>query len=281
MSPQPARPTRGGILSGPLDIDTPVRRGPHYPTVEAVPGLRVTQRGTDLAGTIVRMKAELLIVRDERGKDRHARVRPGGFTVEGRQVTLVEPRRAPASPTAARTASGSVAVAGATARVARASRIWVEGIHDAELLEKVWGDDLRVEGVVVERLDGMDDLAASIRGFAPREGRRLGVLLDHLVPGTKEWRVAQAATGEWSEVLITGHPWVDVWAAIKPSLAGRRSWPDVPHGTPWKEGVCHQLGVAEPRDFWRSLLGKVRSYTDLEPALVGAVEQLIDFVTAE
>ena len=50
--------------------------------------------------------------------------------------------------------------------MARASRILVEGVHDAELVEKVWGDDLRVEGVVVERLDGMDHLAAVV-AFRP------------------------------------------------------------------------------------------------------------------
>jgi hypothetical protein len=37
--------------------------------------------------------------------------------------------------------------------------------------------------------------------------------------------------------------------------------------------------VEEPPAFWRRLLGTVRSYADLEPALVGAVERLIDFVT--
>ena len=52
---------------------------------------------------------------------------------------------------------------GTKARVARASRIFVEGRHDAELVEKVWGDDLRVEGVVVEYIEGVDDLAEHLR----------------------------------------------------------------------------------------------------------------------
>jgi len=30
---------------------------------------------------------------------------------------------------------------------------------------------------------------------------------------------------------------------------------------------------------WRRVLASVRTYADLEPALVGAVERLIDFVT--
>ncbi len=69
-----------------------------------------------------------------------------------------------------RTASGSVAVQGVKARVARASRIFVEGRHDAELVEKVWGDDLRIEGVVVEYLDGVDDLGEKLRDFRPGAG---------------------------------------------------------------------------------------------------------------
>jgi hypothetical protein len=31
-------------------------------------------------------------------------------------------------------------------------------------------------------------------------------------------------------------------------------------------------------ELWRHLLGQVSSYRDLEPSLVGAVEELIDFV---
>jgi hypothetical protein len=162
--------------------------------------------------------------------------------------------------------------------VARGSRIWVEGKHDAELVEKVWGDDLRGEGVVVERLDGADHLDAVVRAFAPRPGRRLGVLLDHLVEGSKEQRIADAIAS--ADVLVTGHPYVDVWQAVKPRVLGIDAWPEVPRGEPWKEGVLLRLGVdAEPGRFWRQLLGKVESWTDLEPALIGAVEELIDFVT--
>jgi hypothetical protein len=164
--------------------------------------------------------------------------------------------------------------------VARASRILVEGVHDAELVEKVWGDDLRVEGVVVERLDGMDDLAGVVDEFGPGPGRRLGVLLDHLVDGTKEARVAVAV--RHPHVLVTGTPYVDVWQAVRPRAAGIDAWPTVPRGEPWKEGVIARLGVgASPAEFWRTLLGRVRTFADLDPTLVGAVEQLIDFVTAD
>jgi hypothetical protein len=172
-----------------------------------------------------------------------------------------------------------VAGAGAPARIAWASRILVEGVHDAELVERVWGDDLRVEGVVVEVLDGADHLAEVVRRFGPRPGRRLGVLLDHLVAGSKEQRLATAV--DHPDVLVTGHPYVDVWAAVRPAVVGIDRWPEVPRGIPWKHGVCAALGVDDPSRFWKRVLGSVRSYADLEAPLVGAVEQLIDFVTAE
>jgi hypothetical protein len=71
-----------------------------------------------------------------------------------------------------------------------------------------------------------------------------------------------------------------VWAAIRPGVVGIDAWPDVPRGVPWKAGVLDALGIAaQPGAFWKQLLGHVRTYADLEPALVGAVEQLIDFVS--
>ena len=268
-----------GILSGPLDIDGPRRRATTYPDVEGRPGLAVLHRATGVEGTVVAFEHGGVAVRDKHsGARRLLRLDPGGFRVDGRAVTLVPPRpaRRPAAP--GRTASGSTAVRDRPAQVARASRILVEGIHDAELVEKVWGDDLRVEGVVVERLDGMDHLADVIHHFRPGPGRRLGVLLDHLVDGTKEARVAAAV--RHPDVLVTGTPYVDVWQAVRPKAAGIDAWPVVPRGRPWKEGVIAALGVtATPGEFWRTLLGRVHTFADLDPTLVGAVEELIDFVT--
>ena len=219
-------------------------------------------------------------------EDRHGRHRvfPGGhgFLVDGAPVELVRPQVAAAPAPSRRTASGSIAAATARARVARASRIYVEGKHDAELVEKVWGDDLRVEGIVVEHLGGIDDLAGEVHDFAPSPDRRLGVLVDHLLPGTKEWRIAETVRSP--HVLVLGHPYVDVWAAVRPAAVGIAAWPEVPRGQPWKEGVCAALGwpAETPADIaaaWRRLLGSVRSYADLEPSLLGRVEELIDFVT--
>jgi hypothetical protein len=169
-------------------------------------------------------------------------------------------------------------VPGARARVARASRIWVEGVHDAALLERIWGDDLRVEGVVVEPLDGIDDLVAHVREFAPSPDRRVGVLVDHLVPGSKESRIAAQVRDP--NVLINGHPYIDIWQAVKPTALGIDGWPDVPRGTNWKDGICAALGVSDPREMWRRVLSSVDSYADVEVPLLRAVEELIDFVTA-
>jgi len=110
-----------------------------------------------------------LVLEDRRGRTRSFRSGRASW-IDGEPVNLVAPARARARP-ADRTASGSVAVAGVRARVARASRILVEGRHDAELVEKVWGDDLRIEGVVVELLDGVDDLLHAVREQAPGPGR--------------------------------------------------------------------------------------------------------------
>ena len=181
---------------------------------------------------------------------------------------------------AGRTASGSVAAPPSRAKVARASRIYVEGRHDAELVEKIWGDDLRDVGVVVEYLGGIDDLPAIVDRFRPGPGRRLGVLVDHLVDGSKESRLAAAVQSP--DVLVVGHPYIDVWAAVKPSVLGIGGWPRIPPGTPWKEGVLQALGwPPDTAAAWQRILHAVTSYADLEPEFLGRVEELIDFVTAQ
>lgn len=269
--------TSDGILAGPLDLQGP--RHPEHPRVEAARGLVVEHRASGIVGSVEAFADARVVLRDRHGRAQAVRPMPGGFLLEGRPCTLVAPAARPAAAPAL-TASGSVAAPRGPARVARASRILVEGVHDAELVEKVWGDDLREVGVVVERLDGMDDLADVVRDLDPGPGRRLGVLLDHLVAGSKEARAADAV--RHPHVLVTGTPFVDVWAGVRPSVVGIPAWPDVPMGTPWKAGVLDALGVdTPPGAFWKSLLGQVGSYRDLEPALVGAVEQLIDFVTDE
>ena len=145
-------------------------------------------------------------------------------------------------------------------------------------MEKVWGDDLRDVGVVVEYLGGIDDLPAIVADFAPDSARRLGVLVDHLVTGSKESRIAAQVTS--AHVLIVGHPFIDVWSAVKPSVLGIPGWPRVPRGQDWKDGVLRALGwPPDTAAAWRHILGSVRSFADLEPDFLGRVEELIDFVT--
>lgn len=222
-----------------------------------------------------------VVLEDRHGARRPFLLSPAGFLLEGRTVTLVRPTGSAPS-TAARTPSGSRAVAGRRARSARASRIWVEGSQDAELVERIWGDDLRIEGVVVEHLGGVDDLVPALAAFDPTPAARVGVLVDHLVPGSKEERIAQEATVRFGgAVLVVGHPFVDVWQAVRPSAVGIAEWPTVARGQSWKSGVCGALGWPDDHAAaWRRILACVDDYGDLEPALLGRVEELIDFVTA-
>ncbi|MHA6794737.1 DUF3097 domain-containing protein [Pseudonocardia bannensis] len=245
------------------------------PQVPAEPGLVVEDAASGFCGAVVKIDIREVTLEDRHGRRRVFPLLPASFLYEGKPATLVVPRAAPKAP--ARSASGSVRVQGLTARTAQASRIWVEGVHDAELIERVWGHDLRVEGIVVEPLHGMDDLASAVREFAPGPRHRLGVLVDHLVEGSKETRAARSVAGP--HVLVTGHPYVDVWEAVKPSVVGIRAWPQIPRGTDWKTGVCAALRWGEPADGARRVLGAVRDFRDLEAPLIGAVEQLIDFVT--
>ena len=260
------------------------RRGPvERKRVTLAKGLVVEHSETEWCGAVVGAREGLVHLEDFRGRVR-AFPLSDGFLIDGQPVTLVAPARAPAG--RQRTASGSFAVAEKRARVAMPSRIFVEGKHDAELVEQVWGADLRVEGVVVEMLQGADNLADVLEEFGPGPERRAGVLLDHLVKGSKETRIAEAiARGpHGANVLIVGHPFVDIWQAVKPERVGLKSWPEIPRSIEWKTGICRALGwpsdePADIADAWARIRGRVRHFRDLEPALVGRVEHLIDFVT--
>jgi len=281
------------VLSG----DWRAPRGGRAREVEAEPGLVVEDVETGWCGAVVRVEKaggmHVVHLEDRRGRTKGFSLGPG-FLLDGAPVVLVPATSAARAATeaaraaASRTASGSRAVHGARARVASGSRIFVEGRHDAELVEKVWGDDLRVEGVVVEMLDGVDDLAAAITAFDPGPGRRMGVLVDHLVPGTKESRLVEEARSlrrYAPHVKILGHPYVDVWQSVRPERLGLDRWPVIARGQSWKHAITAELGwphqsQADIAHAWKRILGTVRSYADLEPTLLASVEELIDFVTA-
>jgi Protein of unknown function (DUF3097) len=253
------------------------RRRKVVPEVDAEIDLVVEDADSGFCGAVVGFEYGAVVLEDRHGKRRNFPLAPAAFLLDGEPVTLRRPAAVAKATGPRRTASGSIAVEGVRARVAKASRIWVEGVHDAAMVERIWGDDLRVEGVVVEPLDGIDELPAAVRDFGPSAQRRLGVLVDHLVPGSKESRIVAAVTSPY--VLVTGHPYVDIWQAVKPRRLGIEAWPVVPPGRPWKEGVCAALGVADPADMWRLILSKVDSFHDVETPLIGAMERLIDFVT--
>ena len=258
-----------------LDEFEQQRRQPVYPSVVARLGEVVEDRSSSFCGDIVAITAEAVTVRDRHGRTRQFRYKPGGFLIDGRPVTLVREPRSTVAP--GMTNSGAVAGPRQRAQVAKASRIWVEGRHDAELLQHVWGDELAELAIVVEPMHGIDGLAAMVDDFRPSPDRRLGILVDHLVAGSKEDRITMQVAGP--DVLVTGHPFVDVWAGIRPQLLNLSDWPDVPRDVEWKQGVCEALGVSL-RDFWPHLRSRVRTFADLRPELVGAVERLIDFVAA-
>lgn len=258
--------------------------------VAAQKGLVAEEASTGFTGAVTRVEkiAGELVVELENGRGVRRTFPLGpGFMIDGQPVVLSRPVARSAVPVRKRSASGSVYVEGAKARTARASRIWVEGTHDAELVQKVWGHDLRLEGIVVEQLEGADNLAERVREFGPAPGRRLGILVDHLVKGSKESRIAaevMALPGARGNVTVLGHPYVDVWQAVKPARLGLADWPHVPRGTDIKVGTLAALGWphADQGDIargWKRILGRVRSYKDLSPALLGRMEELIDFVT--
>lgn len=251
------------------------------PTVDAELDLVVELAGRGFVGAVTRIEKGTVELEDRRGK---RRIFPlgAGFLVDGVAVVLRAPTAAAPRPNQLRTASGSVSPASTRARVARDSRIFVEGRHDAELVEKVWGTDLRVEGVVVEYLEGVDHLVEVLREVRPGPDRRIAVLVDHLVPGSKESRIAAQVTGP--HVLVVGHPFVDVWQSVKPGRMGLEVWPVIPRDIEWKHGICAALGwphndQADIAAAWQRILATVHDYRDLEPELLGRVEELIDFTT--
>ncbi|MFC9558268.1 DUF3097 domain-containing protein [Agromyces sp. NPDC056965] len=271
----------GDVLAG----DWKARGRTVIPTVEAERDLVVELAGNGFCGAVIGIEKNIVVLEDRFGAKRMFPL-GHGFLVDGEAVQLVAPKpKAPAG--RLRTASGSFAVESAPARVALPSRIFVEGRHDAELVEKVWGSDLRIEGVVVEYLEGVDVLADVLAEFRPGPGRKAGVLVDHLVPGSKEQRIADAVMRgpHGANVLVVGHPFIDIWQGVKPARLGKEAWPVIPRGIEWKHGVCDAFGwpheeQADIARAWQHILGRVRGYGDLEPALLGRVEELIDFVTA-
>ena len=276
--------------------DGPGARRPRSVEVPIEYGMVLEDISSGWVGAVTRVEksggVHLVELEDRRGRKRSFPL-GGGFWLEGKPIIALPPKAAPAQKAPALTTpdgraltnSGSIAPEKRVARVARQSRIWVEGRHDAELIQHVWGEDLADVGVAVQLLEGVDHLEEILEVFGPTKTVRAGVLVDHLVPGSKESRIAEAVSIRWEDaVLVVGHPFVDIWQAVKPQRLGLQAWPDVPRGTDVKHGTLEYLGWphANQTDIaqgWKRILATVRNYKDLEPALLGRVEELIDFVT--
>ena len=206
---------------------------------------------------------------------------PAAFLLDGRPVTLVRPaaRRPAARGPGARTASGSFAVAGAPARVARASRIWVEGVHDAAL----------------RRTDlGRRPARRGRRGRTARRHRRPGRARARRSARPASGGSACSSTTSWPAARRRASspsvPRTPTRARHRPPLrrrlaggeADRARHRRVADGAArhrLEDGICAALGVSDPREMWRRVLAGVDSYADVEVPLLRAVEELIDFVT--
>lgn len=265
-------PYSGNILNGHSR-----QKRPSFPQVPAEPGLVVEVMADGFVGAVVNFErtydGDFIRLEDRHRRERIFKMREGAFMIDGQRVSLT--RYVPKAPQQ-RSNSGSRRVHNVEAKVATPSRIWVEGIHDAAIVEKIWGHDLRVEGVVVEYLEGLDNLPERLDEFQPQRGRRVGVLADHLVTGSKEMRLTSSVG---PHVLVTGHPFIDIWAAVKPERLGLRAWPEVPYGEDWKTGVCRRVGWSDPKEGWNRVYNAVSSFRDVDSSLIGAVERLVDFVT--
>ncbi|MDO3703408.1 DUF3097 family protein [Micromonospora sp. C28SCA-DRY-2] len=108
-------------------------------------------------------------------------------------------------------------------------------------MERIWGDDLRIEGLVGSRWTVSTRSDAEVRAFAPGPGRRLGVLVDHcarlqrradrgaggdlphvLSPGTRTWMCRRRSRRRWASRRGCGA----AGAAVEGGrLRGRSGWP--------------------------------------------------------
>lgn len=263
----------------------------------ASPGLVVEDVSTGFVGAVIRCyKAGgmHLVELEDRYRNRRAFPLGAGFWVDGNPVTLSAPLPT-TKDNALRSVTGREITNSGSRKndhavrpqVAKASQIWVEGKHDAQLIAYVWGEDLQGEGIVLDSLEGVDNLPGRLASFQPSPRKRVGVLVDHLVPGSKESRIAQELLSQWGDdtLLIAGHPFVDIWQAVKPVRLGLENWPEIPRHEDIKVGTLKYLGwphesQADIAQGWVRILRRVRDWRDLSAELLAPVESLIDFVTA-
>ena len=236
-------PPPGGILSGP--IDGPERTAAQYPHREATPGMRVLHRASGFTGELVALDGDEVVLRGHTGLEKRYRNLPGTFAVDGtpdpsraRSAPVGRgPRRRPrASP---RVAAPRRAVARSSARRhgsrAGAGSGW-RACTTPSWSRRCGATTCASRGSWSSASTAPTTWRTRCAAFGPGPGRRLGVLLDHLVAGSKEARLAAAV--RHPHVLVTGTPYVDVWQAVRPGAVGIEAWPVVPKGQDWKTGIC-------------------------------------------
>src|SRR6188768_2596553 len=101
------------------------RRRKVVPEVDAERELVVEDVDSGFCGAVVGFELGAIGLEDRHGRRRNFPLEPAAFLLDGKVVTLRRPAARQQAPVRQRTASGSVAVAGVRAQVAKASRIWV------------------------------------------------------------------------------------------------------------------------------------------------------------
>ena len=237
------------------DVLAPENRKPRpgqgpVPTVEAERDLVVEDFEGRFCGAVVAVEAGLVTLEDRFGKRRVFPL-PGTFLLEGKRVTLVKPSPKPEmlGNVGRRTASGSVAAPRQRAKVAKASRIYVEGKHDAELVEKIWGDDLRDVGIVVEFLEGVDDLPPSWRTSSPRTGGGSACCRPS-GRGVEGERIAAAASADPTRADRRA-PVRRRLAGVRPAAVGLRRGRTCRGGSHGRKGVSRASAGDGPSTTWR------------------------------
>ncbi len=239
---------------------------------------------TGYVGAVVRIEYGRMELEDRRGRRKPFPVGPG-YLIDGKPVILTAPRRA-------------APAAGCTYRV------WLRRSAGRQ------GQGRAVQPHLCRGSARRRTCRAGVGGRSadrgcgrriPRRGRRSRRDRRRVRPTA--WPPAGRA-GRPSGRRVQGGPhgrrgaarrWWRPHAGRRPSvhrhLAGGQArrlgisaWPTVPRGVDWKHGVCDALGwphagQADIARAWQRIRGRVRDWNDLEPVLIGRVEELIDFVT--
>ena len=215
-------------------------------------GTVVEDPASGFCGAVVRVDVREVTLEDRHGRHRVFPLRPAAFLVDGRPATLVvpprgrggagglgvgvgegrEPDRAhgPGEPDLGRGHPRRGARRDACGGTTCGWRVWSSSRCTAWTTSPPWS-----------------------RSSVRRRTGGWGSSSTTSCEGSKETRAAHAVAGP--DVLVTGHPFVDVWQAVKPSVVGIRAWPAVPRGTDWKTGVCAALRWGDPADGARRVLG--------------------------